>query len=443
MSTEDVARFIAEASFDRLPLDVITQAKVAIRDTLGVALAAHKDRAVQVAQRVATAMNGRQESTLMGIGVKVPCNIAAWVNAIMATTLDMDDGAMGTAGHKGHFGGIVVPSSLAVAERQNATGKGLIEAVVVGYEVGLRTGWIMGKAGNIPISGAVGVYGAAAAAVKLLGLSPKEIVDALGIAEGHSPHPSWETIFEQRGMVKEAMGWAAMTGVTGALLAQEGFGGPRTIYDLPNYDKKPLGTLGKEWEILGLYFKPYCACRSCHAPLDGVLELVQEHNLNVDDILSITVGVPAALVEGFAKYRPATIWQAQYSMPFTIGAALADKEVGPEQIVESRLGDKAILSVADKVKLVADPEVDGLRPGSMGAKVKIETKGGRNFETLIRYPRGEPQNPLNEEELSGKFRKLAIMAMGADRAEDLSKCLDRLENLRSINELVDKISYLG
>jgi len=75
--------------------------------------------------------------------------------------------------------------------------------------------------------------------------------------------------------------------------------------------------------------------------------------------------------------------------------------------------------------------------------VKIETKGGRNFETLIRYPRGEPQNPLNEEELSGKFRKLAIMAMGADRAEDLSKCLDRLENLRSINELVDKISYLG
>jgi len=437
MSTQDVADFIVDADFESFPSSVVAQAKVAIRDALGVALAAHKDRAVEATRRVAITMGGKEESTLIGIGVKVPCNIAAWVNAIMASTLDMDDGAWGTIGHKGHLGGIVVPSSLAVAERENAGGKDLIEAVVIGYEVGLRTGYMMAKTVNYPVvSGTPGTYAAAAATAKLLKLNQKEIVDALGISEAHSPWYRGEAFYPVS-MTKEAMGWGAITGVSAALLAMEGFGGRRTIFDLPQYDRKSLETFGEEWEILTLYFKPYSACRFCHASIDGVIQLSKKHNLGLDDISKIIVGVPSIkIAENFATYRPDTIWRAQYSIPFTIGAALVDREVGPKQIAENRLCDKSILSLADKVMLVVDPEVEGLGQGVLASRIKIETKEGNSFEIFINSPRGGPENPFGEDELRNKFKKLASMTIGSYKAENLMKSLNGLENLRSLNEML-------
>lgn len=444
MSTKDVANFITTTSFDRLPADVVAKAKVAIRDHLGVLLAAHNVKAVAAARKVALAMAGREESTLIGIGVKVPCNLASLVNAVMTRTLDMDDGAYRTTGHLAHAGGVVVPSSLAVAERQNATGKQLIEAVVVGYEVALRAGWIISLWPMFAPAGMAGTYGAAAAAAKLLGLNTEETADALGVAEAHCLYPSRAKRFERTAMTKEAAGWGAMTGVTAALLAQAGFNGPETLFDLPEYNQEPLETLGKEWEIMGIYFKPYSSCRATHAPLDGVFELIKQHNLTADNISRIIAGVATHLATSMTNYRPANIWQAQFSIPFVIGAALADGEVGPVQIAENRLVDDVLLSQADKVKLVGDPEVDALASskGTRSCRIKIETKDGREFETFVGYPRGAPQNPLSEEELVGKFRKLATRAMGAERTEDLVKCLDELEDLGNINNLVDKLSLL-
>ncbi|UCG63549.1 MAG: MmgE/PrpD family protein [Deltaproteobacteria bacterium] len=437
MSTLKVASFIADTDFEEFPPAVVAQAKVAIRDTLGVALAAHGDRAVEATRGVALAMGGTGESTLIGIGAKAPCNIAAWVNAVMASTLDMDDGAWGTTGHKGHTGGIVVPSALAVAEAHHATGREFITAVVVGYEVALRTGWMIAKTIDHPLAaGTPGTYGATATVATLRGLRTEEIVNALGIAEAHCPWYHGEG-FHPVNMTKEVAGWGAMTGVSAVLLAREGFGGRRAIYDHPTYDRTPLETLGKEWEILDLYFKPYSACRFCHPSLDGVLQLAKEYHLKTGDISKITVGVPSVrLAENFAKYRPPTIWEAQYSIPFTIGAALVDGEVGPEQVAEQRLADGTILGLANTVTLVADPDVEALLPEALGGKVRIETKDGSEYETFVTTPKGDPANPLTEEELSGKFRKLAGLVLGAERTEELFHCLQRLEELESLDELV-------
>jgi len=440
VSTRDVAGFITSTSFDTLPPEVVAKAKVAIRDHLGVLLAAHDDKAVAAAREVALAMGGREESTLIGIGVKVPCNMASLVNAVMTRTLDMDDGAYRARGHLAHAGGVVVPSSLAVAERQNATGEQLIEAVVVGYEVALRAGWIISLWGMFAPAGMAGTYGAAAAASKLLGLSTEETVDALGVAEAHCLYPSRAMRFERTAMTKEAAGWGAMTGVTAALLAQAGFNGPETLFDLTDYNKEPLKTLGSGWEIMRLYFKPYSCCTYCHAPIDGVLDIIKKRNLSFENIVRIAIGVSTEAATSMANYRPASTWEAQFSIPFVIGAAVVDGEVGPKQIAESRLGDELILKQADKVKLVGDPEADALRPGMVPARVKVETTEGREFETFVGYPRGSSQNPLSDEELVGKFRKLAARAVGAERTEDLVKCLDELEDLGNVNELVEKLS---
>ena len=453
MSTKDVANFIASTSFNQLSSGVIAKAKVAIRDSLGVSLAAHNDRAVEAVRKVAIAMGGREESTLMGIGTKVPCNMAAWVNAVMGSTLDMDDGIFGPEGHRCHPGAMVVPSSLALAERQNSTGKSLIEAVVVGYEVAIRNGAMMAEGKGGIQAGIGGNYGAAAAAAKLLGLTPEKIVNALGIAEAHRPYPTPAAIFRDKNsspqefmkhtpMTKENYGWAAMTGVTAALLAQAGFSAGRTIFDLPMYNQKILGTLGKEWEILNIYFKPYSTCRALHASIGGVLELIKKHNLPPDDISKITTGVSSIRAE-MSNYRPSTRWEAQYSIPFAIGAALVDGEVGPKQIAEEKLDNKEILTQADKVLVFIDPEVEALMPGIDASSVEIETRGGAKFKTFQRYPWGEPQNPLSEEDLKEKFRKLATGALGVEKTEELIKCVSRLEDLSSINELLEKVAHCG
>jgi len=143
-----------------------------------------------------------------------------------------------------------------------------------------------------------------------------------------------------------------------------------------------------------------------------------------------------------SNYRPTDIWKAQYSIPFAIGAALVDGEVGPKQMAENRLNDKEILNQADKVEIVPDAEVSALFPGTRAAKIEVETKEGNKFQTFIRSTKGNPENPNTEEELKEKFMKLVMEVIGTRRAEDLYSCLDKVEDLKNVDELIDKIRYL-
>jgi 2-methylcitrate dehydratase PrpD len=442
MSSRAVADFISEVRFDRLPSEVVVQAKRAIRDLVAVMIASHKDRAVEAAKRIAIARGGRQESTLFGIGIKVPCEAATFVNGAMATTLDMDDGSMGLPGHprfhRGHPGGMVITSALAMAEREGANGKAFIEAVVAGYEVELATAWSIGES---VLAGRTGTYGAATAAARLLGLGREEVLHTLRIAEAHCPSPTYAFIWNQTDMTKEAPAWAAMTGTMSALLAQAGFKGAPTIFDLPKSNKEPVEKLGKEWEILGIYFKPYSVCRVAHAPLDGLSEILKANRLIANQITKITIGCSTQKSLNMWNARPANIWQAQYSIPFAVGALLVDGEVGPKQISENRLGDKMILQNAEKVVLVPDAEVDALLPGHFAGRVTVETADNRKFEAFKTYPKGEPENPMSEEELAEKFRKLVSRIAGAQKAEELVMCLDRIEQLDHISTLVEKLNH--
>ncbi len=447
MTTRDVASFITAVNFDELPPSVVVRARVAVLDCLGVALAAHEDRAVDAARNVAMETGGAEESTLIGTTARVPCAAASWVNAVMVSTLDMDDFSLGTGTEdpapRGHPGSVVVPSSLALAERQKATGKEMIEAVVAGYEVALRTAWMKWRlAGEPPVAGTAGAYGAAAAAAKLLRLNVEQTSNALGICEAHCPHPSMEDILDNAAMTKEGCGWAAMTGVTAALLAKNGFGGPPTIYDSEAYDKKLLRTLGKDWETEGLEFKPFSTCLGGHSPVDGVMELTKENNLVAGDISKVTIGCSYIACQ-MTNRRPGNVWQAQYSIPFSVGAALVDGEVGPEQMAENRLADKAILNEADKVELVADDEIDSMPDrGLLVARIVIQTTDGRRFETLKHVPRGIGENRLSDDELEEKFTALVSKVLGSDRAEDLGKRITRLETLASVDEIVERLAVV-
>jgi len=439
MSTEKVTNFIIDTNFDSLPLEVISQAKLAVKDHIGVMLAAKEDRAVQAARKYALGVGGVAEATLAGTNNRVSCATAAMVNTIMTRTLDMDDGAYRPTGHLVHAGGVVVPSALAVAERERVTGREFIVAVSIAYEVALRAGWLISLWKMFAPAGMAGTYGAAAAAAKILRLYKEQTQHALGIAEAHCLYPSRAKRFDDMRMTKEAAGWGAMTGVSAALLASAGFEGPDTIFDLEEFNRDPLATLGTEWEIMRLYFKPYSSCRFTHAAIDGVLNILAEYDLQASDVAHIKVGV-AHQATSFATYRPESIWQAQFSIPFVVGAALAYGEVSPEQVADAMLRDKAILTQADKVKLAADAEVDSLRPGRVAARVTLTTISGKVIEKFITHPRGEPENPLSMAELDAKFNHLVTAAYSAGHTRELSSILDGLEKVKDIRTLIQRIS---
>lgn len=437
MSTQKLADFITGLKYDSLPSEVVAQAKRAVMDHVGVMLAATDSEATVAARKFAEVCGGKEESTVIGSGVKVSPNLAAMVNTTAMRAFDMDDGAYKLIGHLAHAGAIVIASSLAVAERQATSGKDFITAVVAGYEVTLRAGWLIRLFGFYAPAGMAGCYGAATVTSKLLNLSPEETAAALGIAEAHCLAPSRAKDIGRIQMTKEAAAWGAMTGVSAALLAGSGFRGPHTIFDLPDYHQTPLESLGQDWEIKRLYFKPYSCCRFTHASIDGVLELVDQHGLKADDIHEVTLKVASQAVAEMSYVRPQNTWEAQFSFPFTVGAALSYGEVGPEQVGASSLDDKAILKQAAKVRMVADPEADAVRPGMIPSRIIIETKAGKKFETFVPFPKGSPENPLTEEELRNKFWQLTTKAIGIDKAEGLSRCLDNLESLNDINQMVD------
>lgn len=449
MDSKDVANFVLQARFDKLPSEVIVWAKLAILDVLGASIAAHDTKSAESVRRTIQLLGGKPESTLLGGGKKAPAPLAALAFSTLAGACDIDDGIMGPEGHLGHLGGMVIPAALCVAESEGSTGRELLEAVVVGYEIAIRTGSILVGKLEVMTTGPIGCYGAAAAAAKLLRLGQKEIVDTFAIAEAHnlagirgSDVPIFMELggFERWGMVKEAWGWGTFTGVMAAYLAREDFTGHISIFDRPDIDQAIISDLGIEYRFLKNYYKPYSACRYTHAALDGVFELMGKHQLDANDISKVIVGSSNIAITLNVR-RPPSIEQAQYSIPFLIGSAIVDGEVTPKQVNQKRLGDTAILKQADKVELEVDPDIDALFPAKFGAVVEIVTKDGQIHKARVDNPKGSPENPFTDLDLKEKFRNLASAAYSKDKVDQVIKCVEDLDRLDEVTELVNLVDY--
>jgi 2-methylcitrate dehydratase PrpD len=450
VDTKDIARFVVTTSFDKLPINVVAKAKMCTLDIIGGSLAAIETKSANAVRRVVQKIGGIKESTLLGVGVKVPAPLAAWSNSIMASALDIDDGSYAPTGHAGHHGALMVPTGLSIAESKGSSGRNYIEAVVAGYEVGIRAGYIISSMPGGGAGGPMGSYGAAVVSAKLLQLNEEEIINALGIVNEHNPTGRVVTLPKGtlpriKGMPKEKIGWSVLTGVVATLLAQEGFTGPNSIYDHQDVKQELLSSLGKEYKILEVYPKRYTCCRGMHPALDGLFELIGKHNLNAEDIMKVILEGSTFLAKVLVNYPPRSMEEAEFSTPFAIGAALAYGKVGPDQISEQSLGDKAILDQANKVELVVHPEMEAAKQsgGYNQAIVKIKTKDGKTYKTRIENTRGNPKNPFTNDELIDKFKSLTVRLLGKQGTDAVIKCVDNLENLSDIKELVTLVSRIA
>jgi len=397
---------------------------------------------------------GKAPCSIFGTGRRASLMEACWLNASLAQVLDYDDTYEIASLGVSHPGPAVVPSALAVCESEGCDGKALIRAVVLGYEAACRTAdaiepreYEFWGFANTQIMGAV------TASSILLGVDVDRFVNAIGIAASSSPVPNtnmmWSLTKRPMSWVKDAVGCAASSGVMSALMASRGFIGTRNGLDEQDgyyllcgsraYDEKKLvEALGKRYRLSNLSFKPYPTCRFMQSTLDSVSILMEKHGLGEEQIEEVVVFVTPFLAEAFSVYEPASMIDAQFSMPYAISRIICRDDPSPAWYGEGCMNDPQTRAAMKKVRLVPDEEVERKRAEQsiLSPKVRIRTKNGDEFERQEYCAKGHPDKPFAPEDFTGKFtRCLEAVEMG-DRAGRAITMIENLEEYGDIRELL-------
>jgi 2-methylcitrate dehydratase PrpD len=403
-------------------------------------------------------MGGSEEATIVGGGAKVPTIQAAFVNGTTANALDYDDTLLGI----GHPGASIIPAALAIGEWTNASGRDVLNAILIGYDVGDRIGLAIQptyeRLQNVWGVGTWQTFSAVVAAAKVLNLDLKQTLNAYGVAGATAPLPNtqkWGWALEERPIhwVKEPTGWPCWTGTTAAILAMHGFIGNNYILDGDNgfwimagsdrcdYDKMTQ-SLGSEFEVVNnIAIKPYSSCRWQHATLDCVKQLKEQHGLKAEDVQEVVIH-SFAWVCTHELYGPADMVDAQFCIPYTVTMVLMGFHPGPAWYTQENLESKEILDLSKKVRVELDPELDKayFERDQLSARVEITTKGGETFETYVEIPRGDPRNPLTRGEIEDKFRNQALYSLEEDEVEEAMRTIYDFENLDSVSDLMSLLA---
>lgn len=440
-ATGELVAFVRRLDPGGLPDRVLREACRCVLDLVGVAIAGTRTPMTQVCARFAYEQFAPGKATVIGSRRPLGVTGAAWVNCNAASALDLDDGHRMAMGHPG---ATVIPAALAIAETTGATGRDFLAAIVAGYDVAVRASvarvpWYKDRMYS---SGIWGVFGAATAAGKLLGFDEPTLQSALGNAASHGSFPPGG-LQANYSMVKEVIGWAGMTGCAAALLALQGFIGPADVMDYSGrWDAAQLvDGLGDpdRYAILSTYFKPYAVCRWAHSSVDAVLELVKRHGVQPAEIEQIMVETFYEVTR-LVNYAPSNAIAAQFSIPFALAVALLYRRIEPEDVSEENLQKPEILDLARKVEVIVDPEINSQFPAKTVARVMIQTARGR-FQTTVEYPRGNPENPLSDEDLAGKFRSLTAKIVGGRTAEKLQAAILDLPRARDVTSLTQLLVF--
>jgi len=436
------AQFIRDAHWDDLPDAVQDKARMCLVDIIAAIVGGVLTPISGVAADYAPVAWPGEDATILLHDRRARAAGAAFANACAANALDCDDGGDYTRGHQGAQ---VFPTALALSESMGLGGQAMLTAAVVGYEISHRFArcWHRYQHPVYQADGSWGSVACAATAASLMGLETDTIKQALGIAEYHAPNLPMERDLIDPAMVKHGHGWAAMTGIVAAELAERGFTGIPGLMGFEEY-RDWVATLGDEYIMVdGVDFKQHCSCGWSHHAIAAAQKLQREHDWDVDDIAAIQVeGHHWTAVLHTA--HPTTTEEAQFSVKWPLAAYLIDGEVGPDQVLEPRLADPRINALVDKIELVESEELDELyRPcfeGSddataSGSRVVIRLEDGRALDSGLVTESCRIGGRGDEERLEAKFRWLTGHVLEQDRIDRLLGMLWQFEAVPDVGEL--------
>lgn len=449
--TRTVAKFCSELSIGHLSDQVIEQVKYLLLDFIGLSARGSMLDSTKSIHKVINKLSTGTEATIIGQNKKALAQYAALANGAASHSLELDDVNNESSLHPAVA---VFPAALAMGEKYEASGERIVESIVAGYEVMVRTGKALNPtnhyARGFHPTGTAGTFGAAAAASKVLGASNVEFTNAFGIC-GSQAAGSMEFLAEGTWTKRLHPGWAAHSGIFAAELAKAGFRGPETIFEgdkgfLHAYStdaapKRLTEKLGETYAVMRTSIKPHACCRYKQGPLDLILKIVNQNDLAPTDIKSIKIGLVETafpiVVEPFDyKIHPNSVVDAQFSMPFGAAVAVVYRKALLEQYSEEAINHPEVKELMKKVKCFNNKELDKEFPQKWPAEVEIETTDGKKYFEHIDFPKGDPENPLSWDEMIDKFRYVSLPVYSKDRQDKIIGVVRNLERLKTVKELM-------
>jgi len=437
--TQQLGRFVAGLTFDKLPPEAVEIARTGFIDTIATMIAGAQDSAPQLLRKGLQPPPGKASLYFSGETATAP--EAAWINGTAGHALDYDD-----VGCRGHVSTVLVPSLLAEAETLGLGGREIFAAYVAGYEtwaeLARRDPGHHHKKGWHP-TGIFGAIGAGAACANLRRLSAEQTAMALALSASQAGG-----IMANFGTMTKPFhaGRAAHAGLVSARLAELGFTASPDALEHPQgflsavspegkADRDgPCPAFGEEWHIVKqrLSIKKYPACYCTHRALDGMLDLLAKHPLKPADIAQITVSLSKTHSLILRNHTPQTGLEGKFSLEFAMAAAVISRRASLGEYTDEFVRRPEVQQLMRRVRLVTNENYDPVQIGaSVYDQVTVELANGERLESeKVRRARGHAELPLGDAELFDKFR--TCLDAGHARISP-ERLFDRLRNLEKIS----------
>jgi len=448
-----LADYACALRYEDLSKDVVHEVKRRVIDSLGCALGAWNEEPCAIARRVASDFSAREGSTIIGTSHKAPPDWTAFANGCCIRYFDYNDTYLSKEpAHPSDN----ISAALAVAESIGATGRDLITAIALAYEVQCR----FCDAASIRARGwdhvTYGAFSTALASAKLMKLDAKNTRHAVNIAGVAGAAMRQARVGELSHWKGVAFANAARHGVFSALLARAGMTGPAPIFEGQMGFEKQMGvSLGNVAEkfavpfarttdgpasmILQTSIKFWPAEYHSQSAIEAALFLREQIGEGVE-VKSMTIESHDASVDIIGsepeKWKPETRETADHSLPYITAVALIDGEVTEKQFQPERFKDPQIWKFLEKVKVERNAELNALYPGAVANVVHVELGDGRLLSKRVDYPLGHAKNPLKDSQVEEKFHVLVDPMLGTDRARKIVGLVRKLDQARNVDELM-------
>jgi 2-methylcitrate dehydratase PrpD len=453
---------LIETKYESLPKDVVEAARRQILDTLGVTAAGTTCSIGGEMQGLADMVRewgGKEESTLIAFGGRVPAPDAAFVNAISSVRLDFDDTLVTWVNL--HCSRAIVPTAFAMAERQgNIDGRELIAAVALGYDFACRIKQASGGNTDNMIMSACNFFGTAATAARLLGLQREKFQDALFLAF-HQMCGAASSAFHGGGTLKGVSnGFAAKAGIISALMADKGFSTEPDFLEKENKNNfynifcggsyMPwllTADLGKSYTGTVTARKEFPCCHGQQAAIEGAISLVKENHLKPADIEEVTVSLSPFDYYNLAdplesKQNPKSIIETQFSICWGVASAIVYGGAGIKNFSAEALRDTMVQEMTHKVKARIDKSM-AREYGFYPAAVEIKTRRGKVYSRQVEYAYGTPNNPMTYTDLVLKFKDCCRHSVNSIPVENQDKLIKMVEGLEKVKDVSLVVRLLG
>lgn len=452
--TGPVAEFCSELTLAELPELVVAHVRLALADVLGCGLYGSTLPWSGTLLDAVSSFAGPGPAGVIGRPGGFSPDVAALLNGAMIHSFEFDDLHMESFLHPG---ATVVPAVLAAAAHapHPVSGAEFVAALVAGYEIGIRVGLCAGLGllrGGWHNSAVVGPLAAAAAAGRLLGLSPPLANQCLGAAATQAGG----LVSAQYGSLVKRLhpGRAAQSGFYAAALVRRGYTGIEDVFDqqyggfpatlTDDYDRDELLTgLGTQWRLVNTGFKLFPVSASCYTSVEAALWAHREQGIRAPDVDSVRVSCSLASLEHVGwPYVPGTTTTAQMNLRYAAAAALVDGFLDPERFTAARLRDPEVVSLAERIEAVADPEIDaGGRARRHAIRAEFRLVTGRTVSVQIERALGFGGAPVTAEQVHEKFRRNASAVLG-DAGGDLHRMIMGVTELADVRRLTGAVTGL-